>query len=225
MRGMLLAIGITKEKPFAPDPRTRAILQKAAVVGFQMAKTLPFMGSELHPEAKIYRDRQWCNCFTAKSPEFRIDGAIDLDARVAMFANAYSTSPAMVLDIVGAGSKYPTTFRDAQGEYLSGGAAYRLRLPAQVPVNNFWSVTVYDAETASGLDNGQPFPSISSFEKPEANPDGSTDIYFGPSAPKRNVKNWLRTVPGRGYFIILRLYGPTQPYFDKTWKLPDVERL
>jgi hypothetical protein len=142
-----------------------------------------------------------------------------------MFAAAYSTSPAMVLDIVGAGAKYPSTNRDADGEYLSGGVAYRLNVPAHVPVNNFWSVTVYDTETASGLDNGQPFPSLSSFDKPAANSDGATDIYFGPSAPKGSGKNWLRTVPGKGYFVIFRLYGPTQPYFDKTWKLPDLEKV
>jgi len=142
-----------------------------------------------------------------------------------MFSLAYSTSPAMVLDIVGAGSKYPSTMRDASGEYLSGGASYRLNLPAHIPVNNFWSVTVYDAATASGLDNGQPFPSISSFDKPAANLDGSTEIYFGPTAPKGHEKNWLRTLPGKGYFVMLRLYGPTQPYFDKSWKLPDIEKV
>ena len=233
MRGMLLSIGITKDKPFTPDARTRVILDKAAATGFKMGKVLAFDTMDLHPEGKIYEDKQWGNVFTAKDPEFKINGAIDLDARAVMFVSAYSTSPAMVLDIVGAGAKYPSTNRDADGEHLSGGTSYRLRLPAHVPVNNFWSVTVYDALTASGLDNGQPFPSISSFDKPAANPDGSTDIYFGPSAPKGpstsvragREKNWLRTVPGKGYFVIVRLYGPTQPYFDKTWKLPDIKKV
>ena len=225
MRGMLLSIGITRDKPFAPDARTRAILEKAAATAVNMSRALSSDWLARQPGAKIYEDRQWVNVFTAKDPEFKVDGAIDLDMRTVMFAAAYSTSPAMVLDIVGAGAKYPTAFRDANGDYLSGGASYRLNVPAHVPVNNFWSVTVYDALTASGLDNGQPFPSISSFDKPVANPDGSTDIYLGPSAPKGQEKNWLRTVPGKGYFVIFRLYGPTQPYFDKTWKLPDIERV
>ena len=77
----------------------------------------------------------------------------------------------------------------------------------------------------SGFDNGQPFPSISSFDKPVSNPDGATDIYFGPSVPKGHQKNWLRTVPDKGYFVMVRLYGPTQPYFDKIWKLPDIEKV
>jgi len=225
MRGMLRSIGIVKEKPFAPDARTRAILEKAAAVALKLSGALSSDWLVRQPGAKIYEDRQWVNCFTAKDPEFKVDGAIDLDMRTIMFAAAYSTSPAMILDIVGAGAKYPTTFRDANGEYLSGGASYRLSVPPRVPVNNFWSVTVYDAETASGLDNGQPFPSISSFDKPLAKPDGTTDIYFGPSVPTGHEKNWLRTVPGKGYFVMVRLYGPTQPYFDKKWKLPDIEKM
>ncbi len=225
MRGMLLSIGITKDKPFAPDARTRAILEKAAITAGNMSRALSAEWSPRQPGAKIYEDRQWVNVFTAKDPEFKIDGAIDLDARAVFFAAGYSTSPAMALDFIGAGSKYPFTSRDSSGEYLSGGASYRLTLPAHVPVNNFWSVTVYDAATAAGLDNGQPFPSISSFDKPVANPDGSTEIYFGPTAPKGHEKNWLRTLPGKGYFVMLRLYGPTQPYFDKTWKLPDIEKI
>lgn len=225
MRGMLHSIGITRDEPLAPDARTRVILEKAAATGLKMSGVLGADWIERQPGVKIYADRHWINVFTAKDPEFKIDGAIDLDMRVVMFAAAYSTSPAMVLDLVGAGAKYPTTYRDANGDYLSGGTSYRLRVPAHVPVNNFWSVTVYDAETASGLDNGQPFPSISSFDKPVANPDGSTDIYFGPSAPQGHERNWLRTVPGKGYFVIVRLYGPTRPYFDKTWKLPDIEKV
>lgn len=225
MRGMLLSIGIASDRPFAPDSHARAILERAAAVGSRMGGALASAWIVRQPGAKIYADRQWINVFTAKNPEFRTDGAIDLDMRTVMFAVAYSTSPAMVLDMVGAGAKYMSTYRDATGEYLSGGASYRLSVPAHVPVNNFWSVTVYDAETASGLDNGQPFPSISSFDKPLASSDGSTDIYFGPSAPQGHEKNWLRTVPGKGYFVIVRLYGPTQPYFDKTWKLPDMEKV
>ena len=107
---------------------------------------------------------------------------------------------------------------------LSGGTSYRLSLPAHIPVNNFWSVTVYDAATASGLDNGQPFPSVSSFDKPVRNPDGSTDIYFGPTAPKGFEKNWIPSAPGRTWFAYFRLYVPTEAHFNRTWILPDFEK-
>jgi len=99
------------------------------------------------------------------------------------------------------------------------------RMLKVVWTGNFWSATAYDALTASGLDNRQPFPALSSIDKPVTNADGSTDIYVGPTAPKGHEKGWLRTVPGKGYFVILRLYSPTQPYFDQTWKLGDIELL
>jgi hypothetical protein len=101
---------------------------------------------------------------------------------------------------------------------------YRVNLPKDIPAALFWSVTVYDSMTASGLDNGQPFPSINTMDQPARNIDGSTDIYFGPVSPGPG-KNGLRTLPGKGYFVILRLYGPTRAFFDKAWKPSDVEKL
>lgn len=113
--------------------------------------------------------------------------------------------PAM--NTVGMGAKYPSTFRDADSDLLSGGKTYKLRLPAGIPAKLFWSVTVYDGDNASGLDNGQPLPSINSMDRPKENADGSIDIYFGPEITK-GVDNWLRTVPGKSWFILLRLHGP-----------------
>ena len=85
-------------------------------------------------------------------------------------------------------------------------------------------MTVYDALTASGLDNGQPFPSINQMDKPVTNADGSTDIYFGPSSPGEG-RNWLKTIPDKGFFVILRLYGPTEPFFNQTWRPGDLEEI
>lgn len=75
------------------------------------------------------------------------------------------------------------------------------------------------------MDNGQPFPSINTMDRPKANPDGSIDIYFSPSEPAGHGANWLKTVPGSGFFVILRLYGPKQAFFDQSWKPSDVEKL
>ena len=85
-------------------------------------------------------------------------------------------------------------------------------------------MTLYDAERASGLDNDQPFPSLNQMDKPASNPDGSIDIYFGPKSPGPG-KNRIATVPDKGFFVILRLYGATQPYFNKTWKPDDVQKV
>jgi len=101
-------------------------------------------------------------------------------------------------------------FADGEGVPLSGGTNYRLQLPANIPAANFWSLTLYEAENASGLANGQPFPSLGSRDRPAQNADGSTDLYLGPQPPDGKASNWLATVPGKGFFAILRLYSPTE---------------
>ena len=112
-------------------------------------------------------------------------------------------------------------YKDNEGNYLVGDNTYEVTLPPKVPAKLFWSLTAYDATTASGLANGQTYPSIGSRDLPEQNPDGSTTLYFGPSAPEGKEGNWLRTVPGKGWFCLLRLYGPEQSFFDGTWKPSD----
>src|SRR5215510_5172656 len=150
---------------------------------------------------------------------------LDLDARIWFFTDYYSISPGMISQVPGKGAKYMIAFTDGTGAPLSGGASYRLHLPANIPAANFWSVTLYEAENASGLANGQPFPSLGSRDKPAQNADGSTDLYLGPQAPEGKQANWLATVPGKGYFAILRLYSPTEPAISKSWKPGDIERL
>jgi len=152
---------------------------------------------------------------------FSRDGAPQIDARNNVYYMAAGNSPAMMEKNVGQGSQYLWTYRDADGRFLDGAKNYRLHVPQNIPAGNFWSVLVYDSLSRSELQNGQPFPSVSSYSKPEVNPDGSIDIYFGPDAPKQ-TKNWIKTVPGKGWFPIFRFYGPAQAYFDKTWKLEDI---
>jgi hypothetical protein len=148
---------------------------------------------------------------------------LDIDARIWMFTDADSVSPGMLSQIPGKGAKYMLGFVDSEGEHLSGGGNYHLNLPPNIPAGNFWSVTLYEAENASGLANGQPFPSLGLRDKPVQNGDGSTDLYLGPKAPAGKEGNWLATVPGKGYFAILRLYGPTEAAINRSWKPGDVE--
>jgi hypothetical protein len=116
--------------------------------------------------------------------------------------------------------------RDAAGEYLDGGKSYRLHLPANIPVKNFWSVLTYDPQTRSMLQTDQEFPSLSSQKEGLiVNPDTSVDIYFGPESPAGKEANWVQTVPGKGWWVILRLYGPLEPWFDQTWRPGEIERI
>lgn len=225
MRGFLHTIGMEKGKPFAPDGERRKLLDAAARTAFKMSKVAINELLPLEPGGLYYPDRQWVNTFAGENTEFQSSGSYtNLEQRVAFFTSAYSDSPGMVMNFIDRGAKYPATSKDADGEFLDGGKAYRLRLPPNPPVKLFWSVTLYDGLTASGLDNGQPFPSLNAMDKPVRNADGSTDIYFGPKTPGEG-KNWMRTVPEKGYFVILRLYGPTKPFFDKTWKPGDIEKV
>jgi hypothetical protein len=122
----------------------------------------------------------------------------------------------------GKGAAYMIAFSDSADKPLAGGYSYRINLPANIPAANFWSVTLYEAENGSGLANGQPFPSLGSRDKPVQNADGSTDLYLGPKAPEGRKTNWLATVPGKGYFAIIRLYGPTEAVISKSWKPGDI---
>jgi hypothetical protein len=150
------------------------------------------------------------------------EGYLDLDTRIWFFTDYYSVSPGMLSQIPGKGAKYMIAFVDSEGRNLSGQNTYRLKLPANIPAANFWSVTLYEAENASGLDNGQPFPSLGSRDKPAQNADGSTELYLSPEAPQGKRGNWLATVPGKGYFVILRLYGPMEAAINKSWKPGDI---
>lgn len=223
MRGMLAAIGIVKGKPFAPDSHQRELLDAAAKTASKMGMSVSYVPQAIVPNGLWYGDRRWLNVFPG-NPTFTADTFNYIDPRTGFFTNAYSASPAMAMNMENVGAKYPATFVDSKGEFLRGQHSYRLRLPKDVPAAFFWSVTAYDSMNATGLDNGQPFPSINTMDKPAANADGSTDIYFGPDSPGQG-RNWIRTVPHEGFFLILRLYGPTRAFFDKSWKPGDVEKL
>jgi hypothetical protein len=234
--GMLASIGIIKGQPFNPDAPTRKIFDDAAKTGYKMSRVIGFEDDVAGRSFRVYPDRRWLNPIadgTPANPGGPFDLAwkrtagnyVDLDTRIWFFTDYYSISPGMISQIPGKGAKYMIAFTDSTGAPLSGGASYRLKLPANIPAANFWSVTLYEAENASGLANGQPFPSLGSRDKPAQNADGSTELYLGPSAPDGKSANWLATVPGKGYFAILRLYSPTEPAINKSWKPGDLERI
>lgn len=233
--GMLASIGIVPGQPFEPDARTRKILNQAAKAAYKASRAIGFQEKVGELSFRVYPDRQWLNPFADGTPDnpggskdvtwkHTEHGYRDLDARIWMFTNYYSLSPGMISQTPGKGAMYMIAFTDSDGAPLSGASNYRLHLPRDVPAANFWSLTLYEAENGSGLDNGQPLPSRGSLDKLEQNPDGSTTLYLGPKAPPGKEANWLATPADRGYFAILRLYSPTEPAINKSWKPGDIEK-
>ena len=224
MRGVAAQLGIVKGQPFAPDASARALLDKAARTASRMGHVMGYTPNALVKNGGLYYpDRHWIDIFPGNAT-FTSDSFDYITARAAFFTLAYSSSPAMAANMVDKGAKYPVAFADAEGDFLNGSRNYVLHVPKDIPAAYFWSATVYDPITGSGLDNGQPFPSLNTMDTPVQNADGSTDIYFGPKSPGEG-KNWLATIPGKGWFTIFRLYGPKEAFFDQTWKLPDIEKV
>jgi hypothetical protein len=221
-RGLLAAIGIRKDAPFAPDARMQGILAEAAAVGNATARAIVFATRER--EAYYYPDGAWKMAWVGGDPGFSPGGVLDLDARTLYCYATQGVSPAMSVKMVGVGSQYAYAEHDAAGRYLDGAKTYRLHLPPDVPVKEFWAATVYDPQTRSMLQTEQVLPEISS-QMPGTviNADTSTDVYFGPEPPAGKEPNWIQTVPGKGWFVTLRLYAPLEPWFDKTWRPGEIE--
>ena len=219
--GQLAAIGLVKGKPFAPDDRMRAILENAARIGGGMARAIAYLPRD--PDAVLYGS--WKSAFVGGSHEFLRNGARLLDARTQFHYLATVITPAMAHAQVGAGSAYAYTVHDANGELLDGAKTYRLHVDPDPPAKNFWAVDVYDTQTRSLIQVASTlYPALASNSGTlQANEDGSYDLYFGPEAPEAMETNWVETIPGKSWFQLFRLYGPLEPWFDKTWKLNEFE--
>lgn len=220
--GLFASIGIKKGKPFAPDARMKKILTEAAAVANGIARADLFASRD--KRTKLYADRQWLTPFVGGSYQF-LDGAQRmLDARVMFFYYATGITPAMTQSRPGTGSAYAITVRDAHGNYLDGGKTYTLTLPGPIPAKNFWALTVYDNQTRSLLETDQKLAGVDSNEPGiKSNPNGSVTIWFGPKAPAGHQANWVQTMPNKGFNVALRLYGPLEPWFNKSWKPGDLK--
>jgi hypothetical protein len=223
IRGLLASIGIEKGVPFDPDPRMSKILDDAARVGSVMARALAARPQDerfyLYPGERV-----WTNPFIEGRYDFLMNGARLLDSRVYMHFYATGITPAMAIRNVGKGSQYAIAYLDKDGNSLDGSKTYKIALPPNVPAKDFWSFTLYDNQTRSMLQTDQRFPGLdNNTEGLKANADGSFDIFFAPTPPDGKEGNWIQTVPGKGWNTIFRLYGPLEPFYDKTWKPGDPE--
>ncbi|MEO1191824.1 MAG: DUF1254 domain-containing protein [Pseudomonadota bacterium] len=222
VRGKIAALGIVKGQPFKPDERMQKILVEAAAIGSATARAITY-----HPRMEgvyIYPDSSWTVAYANKNTSFQSDGAMHPDARVLFYFNAGGVTPAMAVTRAGAGSDYALAYLDADKKPFDGSKAYRIQLPPNVPVNDFWALTLYDTQTRSQLQTSQRFPTVGSQTKGlQQNADGSYDIYFSPKAPAGKESNWLQTIPGKSWFTILRMYGPLEPWIDKSWRPGEIE--
>jgi hypothetical protein len=220
--GFFQSIGIQKGKRFAPDERMKQILTEAAAVGDATARANLFHTRE--KAAYYYPNSNWQLGFIGGYNFQTQPGVLNFDAANFYYFLAILVTPAMEEKMIGKGSQYAWTARDANGQPLDGGKSYKLRMPPNVPVKDFWSVILYSDQTRSMIQTDQRFPSVSSQTKGlQVNPDGSIDIYFGPKVPPGKETNWVQTVPGRGWNTVLRMYGALQPWFDKTWRPGEIE--
>jgi hypothetical protein len=239
--GPVAAIGIVKGKAFAPDARMKKILTEAAAVGNAASRTI-FM-TPRDPSWYYCPNSSWSNLLFQTGYEFETPipditaagvkpfpptGYRTLDARTYFFYGVTGITPAMAMRLTGIGSQYLLTMADADKNYFDGAKTYKATLPPNIPEANFWSFTVYDNQTCSMLDTPQRYPRAGSqsFPSPaaKANADGSTTIYFSPTQPAGVERsNWIQTDPKKGWFTILRLYSPLEPFFTKAWRPSEVE--
>lgn len=224
--GLMHTIGIIPGQPFNPDNNTKQILDEAATVANLMAKNIGY-DSPIKASWTYYPNKTWELGFMTNNPSFEDErNATQILPRLSYSYQAITTADNMVKEFIGSGSKYLMNYRDGNDNFLIGSNTYKLHVPPNVPAERFWSVNTYDSETRGLAKNDvQPRPGITSLNIGNAtqNNDGSYDIYFGPEPPTGQENNWIKTNSDGGYFVIFRFYGPTEPYYDKSWQLPNIE--
>ncbi len=222
---MLLPLGIAKGTAFNPDKRQKTILLKGAAMGELMARNL-----QVNPR---YTEPYWKNTHWYKSFDFTIpqetDTRVELDERTTWYYEAVTSSEGMVNPVAGAGQIYMSTKRDSQGNTLRADKTYRLYVPKDVPVAQFWSLTLYSENTRRPYDNGGTEIRSTSLDSKtpdlKYNADGSVDLFIGAKAPAGFKSNFMKTVGEDGWFVYFRLYAPLQAFFDKTFSLGDFEMI
>jgi hypothetical protein len=222
--GELASIGIEKGKPFEPDARMQEILSKAAKEAVAMSRVIAFNSRD--EQARSYPNRTWESPYVTNNSTFYQNDYINLEARTVFHFTADGITPAMAAQMPdGLGSRYQTTYKDQDENFLDGNKVYKLHMPPNAPVKLFWAVTVYDPYTRCEMQT-QPYPSISSqmTPAPATNDDGSIDIYFAANKPDGiSESNWVKTKPDQGFFVYMRYYGPLRAFNDKSWVPNNVE--
>jgi hypothetical protein len=216
---MLKPLGIEKGQPFKPTEAQIKLLTDGAMVGELMAMDMSF--NKRFDNAYYRPDSKWAYVIMF-DPTQETKNYSQLDERNDYFYEAVTSTKGMVSKTPGVGQAYLGAYKDKNDQWFDGGKLYKLHVPADVPAKQFWSLTVYDTYDRVLIDNKEGVADKSSIMDLVRNADGTTDLYIGPKAPAGFEKNWIPSVPGKAWFAYFRLYGPEKPYFDRSWKLPDI---
>jgi len=216
--GLLARIGIRKGEPYSPDDKMQAIYDKAG------PEALQYMLEQYHRQLNpwFYEGKKWSSLTPAGDIEtdwsYEFPSYFDYHARGALYY-AIITS----VKNYGSATFYLDLAETPDGKWLEGNNNYKLVMPPNVPVRNFWAITTYDLETASYIRNMERSSIDNTQKQLQWNDDSSVDIYFGPTAPKGKESNWLPTDPNRRFFLLARFYGPEPALFDGSFELNDIE--
>jgi hypothetical protein len=222
-KGLLANIGIVKGQPLNPDTRMKNILVDAAAIGNTIARAISF--SPRNPGLYTYgKNSGWYQPIINGNTTYIEDGSVINEGRVFYHFGYICVSPAMATKAAGKGSDYSMGMVDSKGRPMDGSKTYKLRMPPDIPVVDFWALTMYDTQTRCQLQTDQQFPTLDSYNKGmKKNKDGSVDVYFSPKPPKGQESNWLQTIPGKSWFVALRMYGPLEPWLNQTWRPGEIE--
>lgn len=217
-------LGIKKGEPFEPTEEQREILMEGLKVGLAMAQANSF--DSTFPAALYQsKDSGWEFVLSGLDPKVDLETHSMYSERAAYSYEATSTSVGMISQVEGEGSGYLGAYYDAEGNAFMGENSYTLHLEPNVPVANFWSVTVYDIKNRVVIKNEVNKADLSSRTKGlQVNDDGSVDLYFGPKAPAGKESNWIQTNPGESWFAYFRVYGPLKPFFEQTYKMNRIRK-
>jgi hypothetical protein len=219
MIDQLKTIGIERGKPFQPDEKTKQVMEGA------IKEARAWFESRYDTLPPFYKGEHWFLPSTEEmiqnvKGDWRIPDSYPVDARGTAYTLAFFSAKHL-----GESQYYLLTGNDRDGKPLDGKASYRVRVPANAPVTQYWSMTVYSRDTHAFIKNATRVGRSSQSPGLKKNGDGSVDIYFGPTTPVDQEANWVPTDPNGRFEVLARFYGPEKPLFEKTWKLPDIERV
>ena len=220
--GNMRRLGLEKGKPFAPDERAQAILKRAAKTAEAMVLSMAYRNRQ---GLRTYDNRQYDATFLNSSSLFYQEHYEEVEQRAGTWHLVVGNFAQYIPAKPGTGGVYMNTYLDKDGNSLIGSNTYRLRVPAEVPVKQFWQIPIYEVATRSMINTDQKKATLSGTDDLRRNDDGSVDLYFGPVTPEGFEKNWIKTIPGEGWFAMPRLFAPLEPVLNKTWRWNDFERI